>query len=98
MTGSDLDSSFSAEAGDALRALQVGQTAVVDYGSLSLLAAMRLDPLETMTLDEARGTVLADLGTARVEEDMAALGESLAADLDGSAMAKLPAGRIKMSV
>ena len=77
---------------------QVGQTAVVDYGSLSLLAAMRLDPLETMTLDEARSTVLADLGTARVEEDMAALGESLAADLDGSAMAELPAGRIKMSV
>ena len=98
LTSSDLDSSFSAEAADALRALQVGQTAVVDYGSLSLLAAMRLDPLETMTLDEARSTVLADLGTARVEEDMAALGESLAADLDGSAMAKLPAGRIKMSV
>ena len=54
--------------------------------------------LETMTLDTLRATILSDMGAALVDADMAAAGEALTANLDQSAMNKLPASRIKMSV
>ena len=98
LTRSQMDASFSPEAAAALGGLGYGQAAAVEYGSTSLLIALRLDPLATLTLDDLRATILSDLGTALVQADMEAGGAALAAELDQAAMAKLPASRIKTGV
>ena len=98
LSRSQMDGTFSEEAAATLGGLGIGEAAAVDYGATSLLIAMRLDPLETMTLDTLRATILSDMGAALVDADMAAAGEALTANLDQSAMNKLPASRIKMSV
>ena len=98
LSRSQMDGTFSEEAAATLGGLGIGEAAAVDYGATSLLIAMRLDPLETMTLDTLRATILSDMGAALVDADMAAAGEALTANLDQGAMNKLPASRIKMSV
>ena len=94
---SEMEGSFSDEDTQTLTGLAFGQSAAVQYGGTSLLIAMRMDPLETMTLDTLRGTILSDMGTSLVEADMDAAGAALSADLDQGAMNKLPASKIKMS-
>ena len=89
--------SFSDEDADALWGLAFGEGTAVEYGGTAILAAIRLDPLESLTLDTLRPTALADLGAALVEEDMAAAGAALDAQMDQSAMDKLPAARIKVT-
>ena len=93
-----MEGSFSDEDTQTLMGLAFGQSAAVQYGGTSLLIAMRMDPLETMTLDTLRGTILSDMGTSLVEADMDAAGAALSADLDQGAMNKLPASKIKMSL
>ena len=94
----ELDRSFSAADAETLRGLAFGDACAVQYSSSSILIAMRMDPLETLTLDTLRSTVLSDLGTSLVEADMDEAGAALTASLDQSAMDKLPASKIKMSV
>ena len=94
---SEMEGSFSDEDTQTLMGLAFGQSAAVQYGGTSLLIAMRMDPLETMTLDTLRGTILSDMGTSLVEADMDAAGAALSADLDQGAMNKFPASKIKMS-
>lgn len=98
LSRSQMDGTFSEEAAATLGGLGFGEAAAVEYGATSLLIAMRLDPLETMTLDTLRSTILSDMGAALVEADMDAAGAALSADLDQNALNKLPASRIKMSV
>ena len=95
---SEMQGSFSEEDTQTLMQLGFGQTAAVEYGGTSLLIAMRQDPLETLTLDTVRSTVLSDLGTTLVTQDIAQAGEALEVSLDSSATAKLPARKIKTSV
>ena len=77
---SEMEGSFSDEDTQTLTGLAFGQSAAVQYGGTSLLIAMRMDPLETMTLDTLRGTILSDMGTSLVEADMDAAGAALSAD------------------
>ena len=92
-----LDSSFSEEDAATLRGLQYGDACAVTYSSTSILIAMRLDPLDTMSLDLLRSTVLSDMATPMVDADMKEAGAALETNLDQSAMAKLPASKIKMN-
>ena len=98
LTRSQLTESFSEEAAATLGGLAVGDAAAVEYGATSLLIALRLDPLETLTLDALRATILSDMGAALIEADMDAAGAALSAELDQDAMSKLPASKIKMTV
>ena len=98
LTRSQLTESFSEEAAATLDGLAVGDAAAVEYGATSLLIALRLDPLETLTLDALRATILSDMGAALIEADMDAAGAALSAELDQDAMSKLPASKIKMTV
>ena len=93
----ELEGYFSAEDADTLRGLAVGEACAVEY-STSILIALRQNPLDTMTLDALRGTILSDLGTGLVEADMDEAGSALSVSLDQAAMDKLPAARIKTSV
>ena len=92
-----LDSSFSEEDAATLRGLQYGDACAVTYSSTSILIAMRMDPLETMSLDILRSTILSDMATPMVDNDMKEAGAALETNLDSSAMAKLPASKIKMN-
>ena len=92
-----LDSSFSEEDAATLRGLQYGDACAVTYSSTSILIAMRMDPLETMSLDILRSTILSDMATPMVDSDMKEAGAALETNLDSSAMAKLPASKIKMN-
>ena len=98
LTRSQLTESFSEEAAATLGGLAVGDAAAVEYGATSLLIALRLDPLETLTLDALRATILSDMGASLIEADMDAAGAALSAELDQDAMSKLPASKIKMTV
>ena len=93
----ELDSSFSAADAETLRAGLWRCLRRPVFQQL-ILIAMRMDPLETLTLDTLRSTVLSDLGTSLVEADMDEAGAALTVSLDQSAMGKLPASKIKMSV
>lgn len=93
----ELDGYFSEEDAAALRGLGYGDACAVTYSSSSLLIAMRLDPLETLTLDTLRSTILSDMGTSLIEADMKEAGAALPVSLDPSAMSKLPASKIKMT-
>ncbi len=98
LTQSDLDNYFTADAAETLRALDFGEAAAVQYNAYSLLIALRVDPLDTLSLDLLRSTILSDMGAGLVEDAMTELGASYDADLDESAMNQLPARKIKMSV
>ena len=94
----ELDGYFADEDAETLRGLAFGDSCAVQYGSSSILIAMRMDPLETLTLDTLRTTILSDMATDLVEADMEEAGAALTVSLDQSAMDKLPASKIKMSV
>lgn len=96
MLDSDLESSFTAEAAEVIRGLEVGQAAAVEYSDYAILLLVRLDPLDTLTLDQLRGDILSDLCAETLQNDLTAQGEALADGLDAGAMAKLPAKKIKM--
>ena len=93
---SDLETSFTEEAADTVRGLEVGQAAAVEYSSYAILLLVRLDPLDTLTLDQLRGDILSDLCSETLQNDLTAQGEALADGLDAGVMAKLPAKKITM--
>lgn len=91
---SDLETSFTEEAAETVRSLSVGEGAAVQFTSYSILLLVRLDPLETQTLDQVRNEVLADLCSDELQNALMEQGEALADTLDPAAMAKLPASKI----
>ena len=93
---SDLEISFTEEAANTVRGLEVGQAAAVEYRSYAILLLVRLDPLDTLTLDQLRGDILSDLCSETLQNDLTAQGEALADGLDAGVMAKLPAKKITM--
>ncbi len=95
LSDSDLDTSFTADgSADAIRALKMGEAAAVQYSSLAMMMAVRLDPLQLSTLDAIRSTALSDMKSAELQDALAAYGASLPHSLDASAMNKLPAKKI----
>ena len=95
LTSSTLDSAFSTEgSADTIRSLQFGQAAAVQYSSLSMMMAVRLDPLDGQSLDDIRAQVLADMKSDELQDSLAAYGASMEHSLDSSAMSKLPAKKI----
>ncbi len=95
LSSSTLDSAFSTEgSADTIRSLSFGQAAAVQYSSLSMMLAVRLDPLDGAALDDVRAQVLADLKSDELQDALAAYGASMEHSLDSSAMGKLPAQKI----
>ena len=95
LSSSTLDSAFSTEgSADTIRSLSFGQAAAVQYSSLSMMLAVRLDPLDGAALDDVRAQVLADMKSDELQDALAAYGASMQHSLDSSAMGKLPAWKI----
>lgn len=95
LSDSDLDTSFTADgSADAIRALQMGEATAVQYSTLAMMMAVRLDPLQMSTLDPLRATALSDMKSAELQDALAEYGASLPHSLDASAMSKLPAKKI----
>ena len=95
LSDSDLDTSFTADgSADAIRALQMGEATAVQYSTLAMMMAVRLDPLQLSTLDALRATALSDMKSAELQDALAEYGASLPHSLDASAMSKLPAKKI----
>ena len=95
LSDSDLDTSFTADgSADAIRALQMGEATAVQYSTLAMMMAVRLDPLQMSTLDALRATALSDMKSAELQDALAKYGASLPHSLDASAMSKLPAKKI----
>ena len=95
LSSSTLDSAFSTEgSADTIRSLSFGQAVAVQYSSLSMMLAVRLDPLDGAALDDVRAQVLADLKSDELQDALAAYGASMQHSLDSSAMGNLPARKI----
>ncbi len=95
LSDSDLDTSFTADgSADAIRALQMGEATAVQYSTLAMMMAVRLDPLQMSTLDALRATALSDMKSAELQDALAEYGASLPHSLDASAMSKFPAKKI----
>ena len=95
LSDSDLDTSFTADgSADAIRALPMGEATAVQYSTLAMMMAVRLDPLQMSTLDALRATALSDMKSAELQDALAEYGASLPHSLDASAMSKLPAKKI----
>ena len=95
LSDSDLDTSFTADgSADAIRALQMGEATAVQYSTLAMMMAVRLDPLQMSTLDALRATALSDMKSAELQDALAEYGASLPHSLDASTMSKLPAKKI----
>ena len=93
---STLDSTFTAEgSADAIRALHCGDAVAVQYSSLSLIMAVRLDPLDSSSLDAVRSQVLSDLKSDELADALADYGASMEHHLDAPAMNKLPASKVE---
>ena len=93
---STLDSTFTAEgSADAIRALHCGDAVTVQYSSLSLIMAVRLDPLDGSSLDAVRSQVLSDLKSDELADALADYGASMEHHLDAPAMNKLPVSKIE---
>lgn len=93
---STLDSTFTAEgSADAIRALHCGDAVAVQYSSLSLIMAVRLDPLDGSSLDAVRSQVLSDLKSDELADALADYGASMEHHLDAPAMNKLPVSKIE---
>ena len=92
---SSIDSAFTAEgSADAIRALKNGDATAVQYSSLALIVALRMDPLTLTTLDNVRDQVLSNMKSDELSDALAAYGAELTHNLDSSAMSKLPAKKI----
>ena len=95
LSDSDLATSFTADgSADAIRALQMGEATAVQYSTLAMMMAVRLDPLQMSTLDTLRATALSDMKSAELQDALAEYGASLPHSLDASAMSKLPARKV----
>ena len=95
LSDSDLDTSFTADgSADAIRALPMGEATAVQYSTLAMMMAVRLDPLQMSALDALRSTALSDMKSAELQDALAEYGASLPHSLDASAMSKLPAKKI----
>lgn len=93
---STLDSTFTTEgSADAIRALHCGDAVAVQYSSLSLIMAVRLDPLDGSSLDAVRSQVLSDLKSDELADALADYGASMEHHLDAPAMNKLPASKVE---
>ena len=79
---------------DTIRRLSFGQAAAVQYSSLSMMLAVRLDPLGVSTLDALRSQILSDMKGEELNDALAAYGAQLDSTLSSSAMSKLPASKI----
>ncbi|MGN0707272.1 MAG: foldase [Faecalibacterium sp.] len=95
LSSGTLDSAFTQEgAADAVRSLQYGQAAAIQYTSYAILIGVRVDPLELSSLDDYRSDVLYDMASQDLSDSLTEYGTQLADGLDRSAMKKLPASKI----
>ena len=95
LSDSDLDTSFTEEgSADTIRSLSLGEAAAVQYSTLAMMMAVRLDPLQMATLDALRPQALIDMKSQELQDSLAEYGASLSHDLSTSAMNKLPAKKI----
>ncbi len=98
LSDSDLDSSFTEDgSADAIRKLSFGEATAVQYSTLAMMTAIRLDPLQMSTLDTLRSQALTEMKSEELQDSLATYGASLTHDLDSSAMNKLPAKKISNS-
>lgn len=77
-----------------LYALEFGQAAVLEYSTLGMMIALRLDPLAYQELDTVRSQALYDYKGEALRQELADYGAALPHALDSSAMKKLPAKKI----
>lgn len=95
LSDSDLDTSFTVDdSADTIRNLKVGEAAAVQYSTLAMMMAVRLDPLQMSSLDALRSQALVDMKSSELQDSLAEYGASLTHTLDSSAMNKLPAKKI----
>ena len=95
LSDSDLDTSFTVDdSADTIRNLKVGEAAAVQYSTLAMMMAVRLDPLQMSSLDALRSQALVDMKSSELQDSLAEYGASLTHSLDSSAMNKLPAKKI----
>lgn len=95
LSSSTIDSAFTIDgSADTIRGLSYGEAAAVQYSSLSMMMAVRLDPLAANTLSTVRSQVLSDMKSDELQDALAAYGASMEHSLDSSAMGKLPAKKI----
>ena len=95
LTEDTLAGSFTTEgAADAIRALDYGEAAAVQYSDYALMLALRVDPLQISNLATVRSQVLSDLKGAELDDALAAYGAQLPHSLDSAAMKKMPAAKI----
>lgn len=93
-SSSELESYFSEEAADSLRALEPGETLALQYTDYGLMVILRLDPLADYTLDELRSDILTDMTAQRVDEQISETAAGQTDALDPAATKQLPAKKI----
>lgn len=98
-TDTVLSSYYTEEQGDAIRSAAVGEAVLLDGSSYSCEVFVRAFPLENNTLDDVRDIALQDMKGTALQESLYDFGAGELADgLDSSAMAKMPASRVVLSV
>lgn len=98
-TDTVLSSYYTEEQGEAIRSAAVGEAVLLDGSSYSCEVFVRAFPLENNTLDDVRDIALQDMKGTELQESLYDFGAGELADgLDSSAMAKMPASRVVLSV
>ena len=80
---------------DDAHGVQAGQAAAVQYSSYALMMLVRLDPLDSDTLDSLRAQALSDMKSGELQDSLQSYGAQLPHALDSAAMKKMPASKIK---
>ncbi len=95
LTNSDVDNAFTQEgAADALRSLELGEAAAIQYNGYTMMLLVRVDPLQVSDLDDLRDQILSDMQGDALDDALLSYGSQLTNSLSGSAMQKMPAKKI----
>lgn len=93
-----LQLSFPADgAADAIRALEPGEAAAVQYSGDAMIFILRLDAIEAVGLDTLRDDILREMKGGELSASLKAYGASLAHKLDENTIKKLPASMLVSS-
>ncbi len=91
-----LDTYYSPESAEALRALNVGDTAMLADSGYAIEIFLRADPIATGEWDGLRTNVLYEVYGQILQDDLIEQGAAMENKLDEAAMRKLPAEKITL--
>ncbi len=92
---STLESNFDATTVETINSLGLNEAAAFQMDILTAMAFLRLDPMESTTLDTIKDDVLFDMKAEEVSDMLTTLGSELTHSLDQSAMNTYSANNIK---